>query len=329
MRLIISTWSVSDVEPALLKRGASFADKEGTHCETDQVACRGPLKTAKKKKAAKMTGVEAAEPYRLVQSKHGPMLVNRHDFYMGQAILEYGEYSELEFEFLRVLLKFPGLVIEVGANMGALTIPLAAELARQGREMLVFEPQPVIFQQLCANLALNGLMNVKALPYACGSENGAVSFAVPDYRSLGNFGSTEMRSAPPAEARSERVQCVRLDDLVGPAEVGVMKIDVEGFELDVLKGCVGILERSKPVLYVENDRLERSAELIQWLLDHDYRLWWHMPPLFNPDNHLGVKENAFPGIVSGNMLCVPKARATKIEGLVEIVDPYFHPLKKN
>jgi hypothetical protein len=138
-----------------------------------------------------------------------------------------------------------------------------------------------------------------------------------------------MCSAPPAAARSERVQCVRLDDLVGPAEVGVMKIDVEGFELDVLKGCVGILERSKPVLYVENDRLERSAELIQWLLDHDYRLWWHMPPLFNPDNHLGVKENAFPGIVSGNMLCVPKARATKIEGLVEIVDPYFHPLKKN
>jgi FkbM family methyltransferase len=257
------------------------------------------------------------------------MLVNRHDFYMGQALLKYGEYSELELQFLLMLLRFPGLVIEVGTNMGTLTVPLATELAKQGREMVVFEPQPVIFQQLCANLALNGLMNVKAFPYACGKENGAVQFAVPDYRSLGNFGSTEMHAGPVGTTRSETVQCVRLDDLVGSAEVGVIKIDVEGFELQVLQGCAGVLERSKPVLYVENDRLEQSEELIRWLMDRDYRLWWHVPLLFNPDNYLGVKEDAYPGIHSINMLCVPKSRSTKIEGLTEIVDASFHPLRKN
>jgi FkbM family methyltransferase len=257
------------------------------------------------------------------------MLVNCHDLYMGQALLKYGEYSELELTFLLSLLQFPGLVVEVGANMGALTIPLAAELALQGREMLVFEPQPVIFQQLCANLALNGLMNVKAMPYACGNANGAVQFAVPDYRSLGNFGSTEMRTGTVEAARKETVQCVRLDDLLGSAEVGVMKIDVEGFELGVLQGCTGILDRSKPVLYVENDRVEQSAELVQWLMDHDYRLWWHAPPLFNVDNYLGVQENLYPRIVSLNMVCVHKSRSTKIEGLVEIVDASFHPMRQN
>jgi FkbM family methyltransferase len=226
-------------------------------------------------------------------------------------------------------LQFPGLVVEVGANMGTLTVPLAAALAQQGREMLVFEPQPVIFQQLCANLALNGLMNVKALPYACGKENGAVQFAVPDYRALGNFGAASMHASPVAATRTETVQCVRLDDLVGSAKVGVIKIDVEGFELSVLQGCVGILERSKPVLYVENDRLEQSAELIQWLMDHDYQLWWHLPMLYNPNNYLGVQEDLYPGIGSFNMLCVPKARSIKVEGLVEIVDPAFHPLKRN
>ena len=45
----------------------------------------------------------------------------------------------------------------------------------KNRSMMAFEPQPVIFQQLCANLALNGLMNVTALPYACGSEPGVSS----------------------------------------------------------------------------------------------------------------------------------------------------------
>jgi FkbM family methyltransferase len=286
------------------------------------------LKTAKKK-ASVTTSVVAAEPYQLVPSKHGPMLVNRHDVFMGQALMKYGECCELELRFLLVLLRFPGLVIEVGANMGILTVPLAAELARQGRELLALEPQPVIFQQLCANLALNGLMNVKALPYACGQENGAVRFALPDYRAGGNFGSTEMHAAPLAATRSETVQCIRLDDLVGSAEVGVIKIDVEGFELNVLKGCVRILERCKPVLYIENDRVAQSAELIQWLMDHEYRLWWHLPPLFNPDNYLGVQEDVYPGILSLNMLCVPRSRSINIEGLTEIVDASFHPLRRN
>jgi FkbM family methyltransferase len=286
------------------------------------------LNTAQQRNQSSHTGVHAAEPYQLVSSKHGPMLVNRHDVYMGQAYLKYGEYSELELQFLRIMLQFPGLVIEIGANMGALTIPLAAELARQGRDMLVFEPQPVIFQQLCANLALNGLMNVKALPYACGKGNGAVQFAVPDYRTRGNFGATEMHANSIGAQRKETVQCVRLDDLVGSANVGVIKIDVEGFELDVLQGAVTTLERCKPVLYVENDRVELSAALIQWLMDHDYQLWWHLPPLFNPDNYLGVKEDAYPGIHSINMLCVPRSRSANIEGLPKIVDTSFHPLIK-
>ena len=125
------------------------------------------------------------------------------------------------------------------------------------------------------------------------------------------------------------MQCVRLDDLVGSAEVGVIKIDVEGFELNVLKGCVRILERCKPVLYIENDRVAQSAELIQWLMDHDHRLWWHLPPLFNPDNYLGVQEDVYPGILSFNMLCVPRSRSINIEGLTEIVDASFHPLRRN
>jgi len=56
--------------------------------------------------------------------------------------------------------------------------------------MLALEPQPIIFQQLCANLAINGLLNVSALSYACGKESEVVSFEVPDYRSRGNFGGT-------------------------------------------------------------------------------------------------------------------------------------------
>src|SRR5581483_8350098 len=155
-----------------------------------------------------------AAPYELTETRHGTMLVNRNDYYMGQSLLIYGECSELELAFLLTLAKQPGLVVEVGANMGIHTVPLAAALAKENRPLYAFEPQPVIFQQLCANLALNGLTNVRAFPYACGRQNGALMFEVPDYTKPGNFGATRLTSVEATPSRREIVQCVRLDDLL-------------------------------------------------------------------------------------------------------------------
>lgn len=270
-----------------------------------------------------------SEPYALTETKHGLMLVNKNDYYMGQALLAYGECQELELQFLLTLSKNPGLVVEVGANMGIHTVPLAAALAKAGRTLYTFEPQPVIFQQLCANLALNGLTNVRAFPYACGSKNGALMFDIPDYRKSGNFGSTEMKELQTASPKQEVVQCVCLDDLIGDGQVGLLKVDVEGFELEVLKGCKGLLARCHPFLYVENDRADKSPALIQWLLDHDYRLWWHIPTLFNPQNYRGVAENRYGLVVSLNMLGLHKSNKLQIGGMAEILDSNDYPIQKH
>jgi len=275
-----------------------------------------------------MSLISAAPPYFLASTKYGLMLVNGNDVYMGIAYVKYGECCQIETDFLLPLLQPPGLVIEVGSNMGVHTVPMALELARQGRTMMAFEPQPIIFQQLCANLALNGLMNVTAMPYACGAEAGSVSFTVPNYRELGNFGATEMvapGAAPQHTAAVHQVACFPLDSFVPPGEVALIKIDVEGFELAVLQGAVQTLERAKPILYVENDRVAYSRQLIKWLLDHGYRLWWHTPFLFNPQNCNGVQENLYAGVASFNMLCVPVGRECPVQGLEEILEPCIHP----
>jgi FkbM family methyltransferase len=270
---------------------------------------------------------QVAPPYELVACRRGLMLANRNDAFMGRALLAYGECCELELQLLLSLLQFPGLVIEAGANMGIHTIPIAKQLAAEGRRMLALEPQSVVFQQLCANLALNGLMNVTALPYACGAENGALSFAVPDYLAPGNFGGTSMVSGSAASPTHETVQCVRLDHLVPAGAVALIKIDVEGCELQVLQGCQRILDRCRPLLYVENDRVELSPPLIQWLFDRGYRLWWHTPRLFNPDNFRQLATNHYGDICSVNMLCVPRDCPLKVVGLAEIADPFFHPCR--
>ncbi|WP_220094869.1 FkbM family methyltransferase [Paraburkholderia hayleyella] len=224
---------------------------------------------------------------------------------------------------LQLLIR-PGMLVEVGANVGAHTVALAREGANQGRQLAVFEPQPFIFQNLCANLALNGITNVRAWPFACGETERTIYFQRQDYLQTGNFGGVEMQEQ--ADGDSIAVPCIKLDDVLDGASVGLIKIDVEGFELLVLQGAEQIIAQSRPVLYVENDRVESSPALIQWLMDKDYRLWWHTPNLFNPDNFFGKEENIYGHVMSFNMLALPKEIDIAVNGLLEITDAESHIL---
>ena len=266
--------------------------------------------------------------YRLVRARHGWMLANPSDFYIGQALIEYGEYNELEAEFLLQCFVKPGRIIEVGANVGSHSVGLAKAAAARGERMEVFEPQPVIFQNLCANLALNGLVNVRAWPFACADEAGTVSFDEPDYGCAGNFGGVSMQREVSASGRRITVPCVRLDDVLGDDPVSLVKIDVEGFELSVLQGAAASLVRWQPILYVENDRVEASRTLIEWLWEKGYRLFWHVPPLFNSQNFCAKTANRFGNVASFNMLCMPVESPIKVDGMEEIVDASLHPLGK-
>jgi hypothetical protein len=114
-----------------------------------------------------------------------------------------------------------------------------------------------------------------------------------------------------------------------PSErVGLLKIDVEGFELRVLKGSRAIIQRSRPLLYVENDRAEHSQELIEWLWEMGYNLWWHTPPLYNPQNFFGVANNIYGTIASLNMLGVPREVTLVAPAqLIKVEDSTYHPTR--
>jgi hypothetical protein len=100
----------------------------------------------------------------------------------------------------------------------------------------------------------------------------------------------------------------------------LIKVDVEGMECEVLEGARNTITRLRPVLYVENDRTEHSRRLITMIQSFGYKLWWHLPRMFNPDNFRGNKENLFGNIVSVNMLCSPQETQTLVD-LPEIKTP--------
>jgi FkbM family methyltransferase len=265
----------------------------------------------------------AADPYVLVDTRYGTMLANRFDEYVGQALIQYGEYAELETQLLLQCANRPGTVVEVGANIGSQTVPLAKAAKALGADVIAFEPQPFLFQNLCANLALNAVDNVAAWPFACAADPGTAWFKHPDYQRTGNFGAVSIQTQP--LENGIQVPCVRLDDMTRERTVSLLKVDVEGFELAVLQGARDVLTNHRPLLYVENDRVANSSALIQYLWKQGYRLWWHISPLFNSHNFRGNAENRYPQLCSFNMLGVPKESSLVLEGFQEIVDAAAHP----
>lgn len=240
--------------------------------------------------------------------RYGEMLYNIHDMYIGRSLDLYGEYSEGEIELFRRIVRPGHLVVEVGANIGAHTLFFARHVGPSGA-VLAFEPQRVVFQTLCANMALNSVTNVDCRQQAVGRAAGETVVPEIDYRREWNFGGVAMGQDQPGE----RVRLVAIDDL-DLARCHLLKIDVEGMEQAVLEGAVATLSRLKPVLYVENDRTEKSADLIRFLDAQGYAMYWHTPPLFNPNNFFNNRQNVFPNIVSRNMLCLHKSLPHEFEG---------------
>src|SRR5258708_18853798 len=90
----------------------------------------------------------------LQMCRSGPMLYNKYDIYMGGSLQKYGEFSVGEQEIFAQIVRPGTLLVEVGANIGAHTVELSRMAGRDG-EVHAFEPQRIVFQALCANLALN------------------------------------------------------------------------------------------------------------------------------------------------------------------------------
>jgi FkbM family methyltransferase len=178
------------------------------------------------------------------------------------------------------------------------------------------EPQPRIFQILCANLALNDIGNALAYPEGCGEAEGWAIVPQVDYGARGNFGGLALR--PPGEA-GVKVRIRPLDSLALPA-CGLLKIDVEGFEPQVLRGARETIGRCRPIIYIENDRKAQQQEIISLIAELGYDLYWHVAGLFSPDNFNGVEENVFGGIGSINMLCTPSERGMRVAQM-ERIDP--------
>jgi FkbM family methyltransferase len=254
-----------------------------------------------------------------LETRYGRMWALAGDRYITGCLRAYGEYCEAEADVFRQLVR-PGMtVVEAGANIGTHTLMLARACA-PGR-LIAFEPQQRVFQLLCANLAVNGIGNVTALPDAVGASAGTAAMPPLDYAAANNFGGISVVAGGDAGdwAEGRAVRVTPLDALELPS-CHLLKIDVEGWEADVLRGARATIARCRPIIYLENDRADQQPVLIAMLAELGYVQYWHPAPLYNAANFKGAAEDVTGGATSLNMLCMPQESSVSVTGF-ERIDP--------
>jgi len=165
-------------------------------------------------------------------------------------------------------------ILDIGANLGAYAVPLAQKIAPIGGVIHCFEPQRIIFYQLCGNIFLNRLDNIHAFNCAVGSATDQIDIPNFDYKGAENIGAFSLRSSDLRHSSlsslsgSNKVDMITLDELDLPQMPCLIKIDVEGFELEVVKGARNLLAKSSyPPILLEAWSDEWFAEQRKALLD--------------------------------------------------------------
>jgi FkbM family methyltransferase len=231
----------------------------------------------------------------LSNSDHGPLIINRLDFNdgfgggvygVGCQIMERGGYEPREINTIKELLnlrrEFAGdgmMMIDCGANIGIHTVE-CARLMRDWGSVIAIEAQERIFYALAGNLALHNSFNARAVWAAVSDEVGTICIPEMDYTRNASFGSFELKQRIGTEFIGQEidydkptldVRKITLDSLDLP-RVDLIKIDVEGMELEALGGAVSTIERCKPILVVECVKVDKM-QLNRLLVEMGYGLF--------------------------------------------------------
>ncbi|MDX1348779.1 MAG: FkbM family methyltransferase [Putridiphycobacter sp.] len=186
-------------------------------------------------------------------------------------IYNRGVYEQGTVGVLKKFLKTGDTFVDAGANIGFLSL-LAAEIVGPTGNVHAFEPYPATVEILEQNKALNNYSQIEIHSFALGNESGQQTI----------FTENENRGGASIVNHSDgnglMINVERLDTVEINSKVNVLKIDVEGYEFEVLKGAEQIIKTDRPYLIVEysvdRNNTISSDKLFHWLQTlASYRLY--------------------------------------------------------
>lgn len=174
-------------------------------------------------------------------------------------------YEPEELEIIRQWCPPGAVFLDIGSNVGNHAI-YALKFLHAARVILC-EPNPAAIDILLTNLGLNGLLDrcdLSKLGHGLSDRNEGGMVIEASRRNLGGGRIKEADDAAPGS-----ITLRRGDELLADITPTFVKIDVEGMEMSVLSGLTELVERSRPIFFVEVDNVNRAA-FLQWVQDNGY-----------------------------------------------------------
>jgi FkbM family methyltransferase len=232
----------------------------------------------------------------IAATDHGTLIVNRFDHHsvatggeygVGFQLLDKASHDAPEVNMALSLLDLrrqyhgDGVVaVDCGANIGVHTVEWAKHMSGWG-SVIALEAQERIFYALAGNMAINNCFNARAIHTAVASQPGKMKIPQPDYLTAASFGSLELKktdktefigqSIDYSESKMVEVQTVSLDSLAF-GRVDLIKMDIEGMELEALAGATACITSRQPVLIIEAIKTDRN-KLRSLLEGHGYTVF--------------------------------------------------------
>ena len=218
----------------------------------------------------------------LVSTDQGLMIVSRWDRNhegVGHSswLMDHGNVSTVEVDTcIRALegVNNPR-IFDIGANIGTYTTWMA-QIFPMGR-VYSFEPQRAVFQMLTGNVAINNLYNVYTYNMGLGEENTYVEFKEPNYFNYCDFGTFTLNTQEHVE-RTEDIMVVEvrtLDSFIDLHKIDradLLKIDVEGMDMAVLRGAQQTIQKFLPKIFIEhsNNVVSIKDQILDFLDPYGY-----------------------------------------------------------
>ena len=231
-----------------------------------------------------------------VLTRYGNLETPGPDDLIGRFLTKYGEWAWLETTFIAGLLRDGARVLDIGAFVGTFGFGVAAQ--RELGYICFVEANPDIVPLLLQNTAARGGTVVAAL---VGAPGAAVRPGRAEPGNLSALSYAEAGESGRAPAGTTTLEALR--GSYGPFDL--VKLDVEGMELEILRADANHVRTGPEMLWVECNQNLRSLEVAAFLLEAGRQVFYYAWPSFNPANFRGDPEPLFPCAHEAGLLALP------------------------
>jgi FkbM family methyltransferase len=232
--------------------------------------------------------------------------------YIDWHVFYYGAYEQPELDMLGTLLHTDAVVFDVGANVGNHTL----FFAQHAKHVYAFEPFPALATRLKNQLAHNAITHVTLMPYGLGAQNEERTFFAPQAHNQGMGSFTGQYASAHTEKSSLPLR--NGDSVVRELNLphlDLVKIDVEGMELEVLKGLQETIAKLRPILFVEFSAAQVSdTQDVRSILPDGYA-WYTVRgyrSVYVFFNERGCRLQEAQHVTPGNMLFIPNESLSRL-----------------